>query len=249
MREKRGAGLLVLLGALVLALGTISPAVAHADYRGSDPADGETVSSPPSDVKAEFTEPPASGSSLVVHDPCGERVDSGNYSYEGFPLNTMSVSMSATRAGEYRVQWTVVSAADSHTTRGVFTFVSSGGEKCPQAAGEPDADGENTAGGSSSSETEEAASKGDPGGEVAAADSGPNDKQGKPGKTRPKNGKSRSDRAGETATIDLAETEVAQERADKEDLPVDWLIVGLSISALIGAIAGRIYAGIRGPRR
>lgn len=249
MREKKAAGPFVLLGALVLALGMISPAGAHADYRGSDPGDGETVSSPPSSVKAEFTEPPASGSTLEVHDPCGARVDSGNYSYEGFPLNTMSVSMSATRAGEYQVQWTVVSAADGHTTRGVFTFVSSGGEKCPSAGGEPEPDEADTSNdpSSSSASDEETSTDGPRNSEAAEREA--DEKQSKSGaKAKAKNGKGGSESTAETATIDLAQAE-AQEQAAKEDLPVDWLIVGLSISALIGAIAGRIYAGIRGPRR
>lgn len=42
------------------------------------------MSSPPSEVWAEFTEPPAPGSTLKVYDGCGAQVDNGDSRVEGF---------------------------------------------------------------------------------------------------------------------------------------------------------------------
>src|SRR5687768_11788939 len=53
----------------------VAPAFGHAAYKDSSPADKATVPEPPTEVWAEFTEPPESSeaSRLEVYDPCGAR--------------------------------------------------------------------------------------------------------------------------------------------------------------------------------
>ncbi|MDQ3646148.1 MAG: copper resistance protein CopC, partial [Actinomycetota bacterium] len=119
------AGLLVALAALGL---SAAPAAAHASYSGSDPADDSTVSAPPSQVWAEFTEPLAEGSHLIVYDPCGDQVDNGDSQVTAYRV---TISMNAEAAGTYTVHFAVVSSLDSHPTRGSFNFTSSGGSPCP----------------------------------------------------------------------------------------------------------------------
>ncbi|MBA2725471.1 MAG: copper resistance protein CopC, partial [Actinobacteria bacterium] len=83
---------------LVLLVLPTSPAFAHAAYKESSPADKSTVSSPPTEVWAEFTEPPAQSSQLEIYDPCGERVDSGSASILAYRMTT---TMSSDRQGTY----------------------------------------------------------------------------------------------------------------------------------------------------
>lgn len=246
------AGFLTALVAMALPLPSAS---AHADYRDSTPADGAMVSSPPSSVRAEFTEAPADGSTLKIYDACGDRVDSGGYTYEGIPFNSITVSMSGDKAGEYAVEWTVVSEEDGHATRGTFTFTSSGGGSCPGASGgRGNGGGKNDSGGSGPNDgagdvsgtatggsTSEGSSSSSEGGEGRPDASG----EGKD-RTKAKN-RAATDKADERDMILTGESDDAPPPAE-EDIPMDWLIVGLSISALIGAVGGRVYAGIVGPR-
>ncbi|MEA2448039.1 MAG: CopC domain, partial [Actinomycetota bacterium] len=117
--------------ALLLVCLVAAPAWGHAAYKGSDPADESSVTSSPSEIWAEYTEPPGPGSHMEVFDPCGDQVDGGDSRYDGYKLY---VSMSGTHSGTYRATWFVNSAADSHSTRGEFTFAVTQGEPCPGAA-------------------------------------------------------------------------------------------------------------------
>ena len=114
--------------ALAIVGGTSAPASAHAAYKNSDPADETSVSSAPSQIWAEFTEPPGPGSFMEVFDECGEQVDAGDSRNDGYRIY---LSMSGTRSGTYRVTFNVASATDSHVTRGEFTFMAASGEPCP----------------------------------------------------------------------------------------------------------------------
>src|SRR5918992_2156820 len=76
--------------------------LAHAAYEYSEPNKGETVSSPPAEVMANYTEPLSEGSYLEVYDPCGEQVDSGEVRIFH---DEMTVSTAAERSGEERVDW------------------------------------------------------------------------------------------------------------------------------------------------
>src|SRR5687768_5482312 len=122
-----------LLGLSVVALSIAAfsvPAFAHAAYESSDPADGSTVSSPPSRVIADFTErlQPAT-SRLSVYDPCGAQVDNGDSLIAN---DRITVSMSANKQGTYVVRFQAHSDVDGHVTTGEFSFTSSGGSPCPE---------------------------------------------------------------------------------------------------------------------
>ena len=114
--------------ALLLSLSAAPAAYAHAAYESSDPANQATVSSPPSRVTAEFTEPVVDESQLDVYDPCGSQVDSGD---SFVAADRITVSMSSDKQGTYTVRFSVISAVDSHPTNGEFTFTSTGGAPCP----------------------------------------------------------------------------------------------------------------------
>lgn len=256
------AGVSRFVGALGLVVSlsfvAASPAWAHADYRGSTPSDGATVSEAPSEVVAEFTEPPAPGSTLRIFDPCGAQVDSGSYSYQGFPLNRMSTSMSSDKAGRFSVEWTVISAADGHTTRGFFSFDASQGASCPGSDGSDGSDGSGGSGSegsgtaarsSTQTATEEASVSNDGSGTSSKSKKG-SAKRNATKATGKNDGSSSDGTDARGATLVQEERpEDEEERAASDDIPVDWLIVGLCISALIGAVGGRVYAGIVSPRR
>lgn len=241
------------------------PASAHAAYDGSDPPDKGTVSSAPSEVWAEFTEPPAEGSTLQIIDPCGQRVDAGDYRNLGYRL---TVSMSADKAGRYSANWRVVSDLDSHPTSGTFTFTSTGGEPCPGSEEEEEGGGSSGGGGNSGGGGSEPSGGGSGGSSSAEPGSGSTDgdepvvtaagassgdaqageKKGKdkrPDKAKKKKrGKTKGDKnAPQTAAgIDLV-ADVSQGNPS-DDMPVGWLLTSFGIAGLIGAAGGLVYVSI-----
>lgn len=245
--------------ALALALFLPSPAAAHAAYDGSNPPDKGTVSAPPSEVWAEFTEPPADGSTLQIVDPCGERVDAGDYRYFAYRL---TVSMSSDKAGRYSAHWRVISDLDSHPTSGTFTFTSTGGESCPgesdEKSGGGNGGGSDPGGGSSGSsgdpapESGEGSSEGSGASPSAASEKNETSGNGKP-KTKPKNkknkSKSESKSGKEPSRTDTEVTLLADDFAQNgeesvQDMPLGWLLASFGIAGLIGAAGGVVYVSI-----
>lgn len=230
-----------------------SPAFAHAAYEGSDPNDGSTVSQPPSRVIADFTErlnPDAS--SLSVYDPCGNQVDQQDSLIAN---DRITVSMSADKQGTYVVRFEVLSAVDGHPTSGEFSFTSSGGNPCPEEAGEeeeqeqrdpPSQDGTRDGDPSRTEERQELRETGaqEQRRREARADGGPSLDS-----TRTREKRDRlSDRdvaAPSTGGVDLE----VEEASIWDGIPMGDFLVSLTVAALIGAAGGRIYAGIIGPRR
>ncbi|MDQ3953260.1 MAG: copper resistance protein CopC [Actinomycetota bacterium] len=249
--------LLVACAALVAAAPAAS---AHAAYKSSDPADGATVASPPSRVSAEFTEPLTQSSSLQVFDPCGTRVDHGGSTVSGYE---MSVSMSGEFSGTYVVDFTAQSSFDSHTTRGSFTFTSSGGSSCagdpeptqPPSGGGGGGSGGGGAGGGGGSGDGGAVAQ-DP--VVSTEGSGATSGSGGTGGPRPAGGTSNarnrpardagSRDAGPVAFQNTGDRTPAGEPAPW-DLPVDGVVIAFALCVMIGAAGGRVYAGIVAPRR
>lgn len=120
-------------GFLLLAV-LASPALGHAEFKASVPAEGATLDTPPSRVIASFTEPPDDASKLLVFDPCGERADRGTTQTTETQL---AVETTARFAGVYQVQYNVLSDLDGHPERGSFSFRVEEGEECAEvAAGE-----------------------------------------------------------------------------------------------------------------
>lgn len=98
------------------------PAFAHAMLRGSDPAVGSTVKTPPTEVSLTFSESVDPGLSHVeVTDAQGARVDAGMLRLDPANPNRLLVALKPLVAGTYTVMWHAVST-DTHKTQGKFTF-------------------------------------------------------------------------------------------------------------------------------
>jgi methionine-rich copper-binding protein CopC len=229
----RRAIVLGLVGVAMLVLAP--PAFGHAAYKESSPADESTVSSPPSEVWAEFTEPVTDESFLLVFDPCGRQVDNGDSAPSGFRV---TVTMSGGAAGKYRVEFHVISELDGHHTNGDFTFTSTGGEACPgtEAPEEESAGGasESKGGGGAPSETE----VGKAGGAKAG---GAKTDGGKAASASGSRGREALERRDPSRKI------LAAERGDLDEIPIDALLWGYAVAALVGAAGGFAYSAILGP--
>ena len=252
------------MGLIVMLMGvTAAPAFAHAAYKESSPADGSTVSSPPAEVWAEFTEPPESSeaSRLEVYDPCGTRVDSGGTTASGYRMTT---SMSADKQGEYTVIFQVVSALDGHPTKGQFTFTSTGGALCPGTEEPAEQGGSDPESGSGE---QPSTSDGGDSDEPFTVAGGGGDKPFDPvealkehdGKKKGKHGKHQVKKQAKDKKNPKADEEPAVVQADAappttptsetRDIPMDWLLISFGVAALIGAAGGQIYVNLLGPKR
>ena len=259
------------VAALVLA--AAPAAYAHAAYKSSTPGDGESVSGPPTQVTAEFTEPITDASYLEVYDPCGVRVDDGSSQISGY---NMSVGMSADKAGRYTVEFAAQSV-DTHITYGSFTFTSTGGASCageqpppsgnggggsggsgggggstgsgggPAAGGTGSALGSGSASGSGGSGT--AATGG--GGGSGTAGPAARGKHREHSATKP-DGKGSKPVAQGPRTEEPVPFENTGGRAPAPaawDLPIGGVVMALALCVMIGAAGGRVYAGIVAPPR
>jgi methionine-rich copper-binding protein CopC len=254
----------LLLSAIVglLLLVSAGPASAHAAYKDSNPPDEGTVSMPPSEVWAEFTEPLIGDSTLQIFDPCGDRVDAGDYQVV---LTRITVSMSSDKQGTFTANWAVISDTDGHPTSGTFTFTSTGGAACPGQAEEPADDGERNPqgsddgppakgsnGGSSAGETATVASAGAGSDESAASATkkpgkkGPGKQgPGKPGRHEGSGGKAKNHRqTNDQRTVQLTRSDDVEGGSRSGDIPANWLLISFGIAALIGAAGGQVYSAI-----
>ncbi|MGH2730468.1 MAG: copper resistance CopC family protein [Actinomycetota bacterium] len=254
---------LIAVGAVtgLLMLVPNSAAWGHAAYKDSDPPDESSVSSPPSSVWAEFTEPPdGNASSLSIYDPCGAQVDGGDSQATGYRL---TVSMSGEHAGTYRVDWAVLSSVDGHTTRGSFTFAVTGGPACPGADTGSGGGGNQTGGGSGSGG---GGSQGDSGGgsgsvtnpgagaanDTGGGGGGNGDSVNGAGSGENKTRRERDGRNGDggrtASDLDSAAAPSSDDgpASEDDDIPIGGLLIALAIAALIGAAGGRVYVGLMG---
>lgn len=236
-----------LLAALVVISLAPTAAYAHAAYKDSDPKDEATVSSPPSSVWAEYTEPVEEGY-LHIFDPCGVQVDDGNTQTTGY---RMTVGMSADRAGTYRVDWKAASAIDPHVTSGTFTFTVTDGEPCASSDEEEGTREENEDSGrrDRSNEASSNGSSGADSNERVARTNGP--RRGRDAEvkgTRQVRNRLRGNPA-QGDDIALAQSAPAAERGLWEGIPLGGFLLAMAVAAAIGAAGGRIYANIMGPRR
>lgn len=254
----RGAAFLTL--GLLLSVLVPTPAYAHAAYESSDPANGATVSSPPSRVTAEFTEPVVDNSTLEVYDPCGTRVDNGD---SLVAADRITVSMSADKAGRYRVHFSVVSSVDGHPTSGDFGFTSSGGSPCP---GEDPAEEDTSEGGNGDPGNGGAGDRSEPGNgssgnglqgsATSGSGSGRAEADQRIDESAARNGSARDGRVTEASNDNAQGAESAPIAISFSDITSIWdgipigdFMIALVVAALIGAAGGQIYAGILGPRR
>jgi hypothetical protein len=112
------------LAVLLLGMGV---AWGHAFLDHAEPRVGSTVKSPPSQVRAWFTQglEPAFSTLEVVNER-GERVDQGPAKADAANPALLRVSLKPLAPGTYRVKWRVLSV-DTHVTEGDFTFRVEGG--------------------------------------------------------------------------------------------------------------------------
>ncbi|MBD7920232.1 copper resistance protein CopC [Cellulomonas sp. Sa3CUA2] len=119
-RAARRSGVLAALVLLMAVLGA-APAAAHNTLRSTDPADGSSVATPPTQVTLTFDQPAVElGTQVVVTGPDGAVVSDG-------PAQLVDVSVvqplvaTPLPAGTYAVDWRVTSA-DGHPLSGSLTF-------------------------------------------------------------------------------------------------------------------------------
>jgi len=109
----------VFLSVTLMALLLTRQADAHALLDRAEPRVGNTVATPPHEVRLWFTQKVEGAfSGVTVTNAAGERVDTGKARANG---NQLSVSVRPGGPGTYHVTWHVVSV-DTHTTDGNFTF-------------------------------------------------------------------------------------------------------------------------------
>lgn len=238
---------------VALVLVPVVPARAHANYRGSDPANKSEVDNAPSEVWAEFSEPLEDDSHMEVYDPCGMRVDGGNTEVTGY---RMTVTMSSDSSGTFVVAWTAASAIDPHVTKGNFTFRATSGTDCSgggeEAGGSEEEEG--TKGRSSGRrDRRSSTSAGSTGPASAGKAEGAGDRAGK-GEARHRKHHRRAAKVRLRARSPRVDASAAaQQRPDsdagEDEIPIGGLMAALGLAALIGASGGLIYAGILGPRR
>jgi copper transport protein len=111
-----------LVAAAILVLLAAGVASAHANLASSDPANGATLPTAPSQIRLTFTEPPdPTLSTITVLDAGGTTLATGDPTLE--PPRTLTVSMPTNvRDGVYTVSWRTVSTVDGHVTAGAFAF-------------------------------------------------------------------------------------------------------------------------------
>ena len=115
----RALGAAVALAALLLGAGV---AWSHAFLERAEPRVGSTVKSPPSQVRAWFSQDlePAFSTLEVVNER-GERVNRGPAQFDAASPAMLQVPLKPLAPGTYRVKWRVLSV-DTHITEGDFTF-------------------------------------------------------------------------------------------------------------------------------
>ena len=231
-----------------------SPAGAHAVYEGSNPPDNGTVSSPPSQVTADFSEPLIpEGSSMDVTDPCGADVGGDTF----VTAQSMTVSMSGSARGTYVVSWRATSSVDGHTTEGQFSFASTGGDECPgqeepteeKPENEPGREagtGTSTSGGGGSSAPETSGSAGE--GTTSGRDRGDAGSGREP--SRDRDADRGKDARASTETSQVAAPAIVEDQSPTvsalDGIPLGGLVITLAISALIGAAAAKVYVSLSG---
>ncbi len=113
---------MICLVTLVAWLTTFSPASAHDQLIGTDPADGSTLTEPPTAIRLTFNaDVIAMGSSVAVTGPDGpvtvEAPETANHD--------LIVDLPELPAGHYDVAWRAVSS-DGHPVDGTFAFTVAG---------------------------------------------------------------------------------------------------------------------------
>jgi len=98
------------------------PANAHAAIESTDPANGELLEEPPSQIVLTFTEPPDLDLTIVsVVDSSGAEMPTGPPEPAPGSNREIRVRLDPMPDGVYTVTWRTVSATDGHVTSGAFS--------------------------------------------------------------------------------------------------------------------------------
>lgn len=121
----RTLAFVALLLPVLLVFGPASPAAAHAQLTGSEPAAGTALDAPPHHISLFFAKKPVTlaGDPVEVYDPTGQRVDEGalEVSDDGRTVSIGLRDPAILPAGTYHVVYRVLSL-DSHLVTGHFEF-------------------------------------------------------------------------------------------------------------------------------
>jgi methionine-rich copper-binding protein CopC len=108
---------------VLLCLGAGGQALAHAKLVAARPAEGQTATPPPSELKLKFSEAvEVKFAQVTVIGPDSKAVKTGALALDPSDETTLIVPLAAPLAdGRYMVSWQVV-AADGHKTKGSYRF-------------------------------------------------------------------------------------------------------------------------------
>jgi methionine-rich copper-binding protein CopC len=118
---------IAMIGLVALcAVGTASLVFGHSEFVSSSPADGSTLTSPPSRVDAYFSQDlfrQAGANNMNVTGPNGADVDNNDAVVDPANRKHMSVTLQAgLTSGRYTVTWNNTSDEDGDTDSGSFSF-------------------------------------------------------------------------------------------------------------------------------
>lgn len=116
------AALAAVLAAVVVALSGAATASAHAELESASPLDGSMLTDLPGAVELTFTEPIGKPADLVVLDPNGSPVATGDVGTVDRVLATTVDPAATPIEGYYTVSYQVTSA-DGHLITGTTTFM------------------------------------------------------------------------------------------------------------------------------
>ena len=99
------------------------PSSAHAAIESTDPANGQLLEAPPSQIVLRFTEPPDLELTIVgVVNGSGAPVPTGPPERAPGSSREVRVRLDPVPDGVYTVTWRTVSATDGQVTAGAFSF-------------------------------------------------------------------------------------------------------------------------------
>ena len=112
-----------IVGAVLGAVLALAPtaASAHTELSSSDPADGSTLTDPPTEVTLTFEGEVSEDAAFTVTGPTGSEVGSGELDRDVADRNVVRGEVSVEQAGEYVVSYTIA-GEDGHPIEGEVSF-------------------------------------------------------------------------------------------------------------------------------
>lgn len=128
----------VLSIAIAIILVSSAPAFGHAALTKATPKDGAKLDAVPAAVEVDYAEPPTTDSKFTVTDGCGRDV-----ARDVEILNQkITAAVDSGQPGDWKVEWSVVSAVDGHLTKDGVAFTVEGEADCDRAAADDTPDDE-----------------------------------------------------------------------------------------------------------